>query len=237
LAEALKNLGQVISDKATRDGTYVSPLLAAFTARVVTLESASFDLEAGLSFEAEQDLIEKTLERCTRQDDPLFETIRMQVTFESFYATELQRLRQQQLKQEEDNSTRLERIVTLGTNLQSNAQVASLYRALFKLMLANSSVEEPNRDRNVEREIAAALESVFPQAGLNAFNMMSHEEKQAQVRDLVNIVLGIRLFNKEIKTGGAGLADVPLLVSQEVDSLYEGLEQVSYLHTRTHTHL
>jgi hypothetical protein len=50
--------------------------------------------------------------------------------------------------------------------------VASLYRAIFKLMLANSCVEETKIDRTVEREIAAALESVFPQAGLNAFNMM-----------------------------------------------------------------
>ena len=47
--------------------------------------------------ESEKDLIDMTLERCLRKDDPLFETIRMQVTFESFYATELQRLRQEQL--------------------------------------------------------------------------------------------------------------------------------------------
>lgn len=227
MAEALKNLGQIITERATRDGGYVSPLLAAFTARVVSLENPRFDLEAGLTVESEKDLIDMTLERCLRKDDPLFETIRMQVTFESFYATELQRLRQEQLKQEDDNNARLDRIIQIGTNLQSNAQVASLYRALFKLMLANSCVNDDKRDRNVEREIAAALESVFPQAGLNAFNMMTQDEKQAQIRDLVNIVLGIRLFNKEIKKGGAGLVDVPLLVSQEVDSLYEGLEAES----------
>jgi len=41
---------------------------------------------------------------------------------------------------------------------------------------------------------------------------------------LVNIVLGIRLFNREIKKGGAGLVDVPGLVSSDVDKLYEELE-------------
>lgn len=224
VAEALKSIGQMVAERASKDGGYIPPLLAGFTARLITLENPNFDLEAGLSTGDEKELIEMTLERCTRKDDPIFETIRMQVTFESFYATELQRLRQQQIKQEEDNNQRLGRIVAIGTDLQSNAQVASLYRAIFKLMLANSCVEESARDRNVEREIAAALESVFPQAGLNAFNMMSHDEKQAQIRDLVNIVLGIRLFNKEVKKGGAGLVDVPALVSQEVDQLYEELE-------------
>jgi hypothetical protein len=56
-------------------------------------------------------------------------------------------------------------------------------------------------------EIAAALESVFPQAGLNAFNMMDGITKRTQITQLINIVLGIRLFNREIKKGGAGLED------------------------------
>lgn len=76
----------------------------------------------------------------------------------------------------------------------------------------------------MEREVAAALESVFPQAGLNAFNMMNVEEKRKQVSDLVHIVLGIRLFNREISKGGAGLIDIPGLVSQEIDVLWGELE-------------
>jgi hypothetical protein len=54
--------------------------------------------------------------------------------------------------------------------------------------------------------------------------MMSSDEKTNQIRDLVNIVLGIRLFNREIKKGGAGLVDIPALVSADVDKLYEELE-------------
>jgi hypothetical protein len=40
------------------------------------------------------------------------------------------------------------------------------------LLLSNSTVEKAKIDRSVEREVAAALESVFPQAGLNAFNLL-----------------------------------------------------------------
>lgn len=54
-----------------------------------------------MSVEEEKQLIDMTLERATRTDDPVFETIKMQVTFESFYATELQRLRSEQLKKDQ----------------------------------------------------------------------------------------------------------------------------------------
>lgn len=224
VSEALKSIGRRVSEAARANGGYVPPLLAAFTARCTTLEKPSFDMVGGLNAEQEKDLINLTMEQCVRKDDPIFETIKMQVTFESFYATELHRLRQEQVKKDQSNKAQLEKIVSIGTNLQSNAQVASLYRAMFKLMLSNSCVDEGRRDRNVEREIAAALESVFPQAGLNAFNMMSPDEKGNQIRDLVNIVLGIRLFNREIKKGGAGIVDIPSLVSADVDKLYEDLE-------------
>lgn len=41
--------------------------------------------------------------------------------------------------------------------------------------------EAGNNDREVEREVAAALESVFPRIGLKAFVMLSPEQKRAQV--------------------------------------------------------
>ena len=43
--------------------------------------------------------------------------------------------------------------------------VANLYRAIFRLLINNSGVEKEAMDRTVEREIVAALESVFPQSG------------------------------------------------------------------------
>ena len=48
---------------------------------------------------------------------------------------------------------------------------------------------------------------MFPQAGLNAFNLMSADDKRKNITSLVSVVLGIRLFNREIKKGGAGFID------------------------------
>lgn len=57
----------------------------------------------------------------------------------------------------------------------------------------------------IEREVAASLESVLPRSGLRPFISLTAPEKVSQLLELSNIVLGIRLFNKEIDKGGVGL--------------------------------
>ena len=263
--------GASSTQSQSQQPTPVTPLLAAFVARALTLEAEEAAAARGeqseyiivshqvgggaglgggagqqqqsqsinLSLELQDRLIRSTLHRLRQLDDPLLETIKMQVAFESLYATEIQRKRAENFRLDAANAAQLGRILEIGTNISSNAQVASLYRAIFKLMLANGCVQQqpaaggsagaaaPVPDRNVDREIAAALESVFPQAGLNAFNMLSPGDKKSQVLNLINIVLGIRLFNRDIKKGGAGLEDVPALAAQEVEALYDQFEKES----------
>ena len=141
VAEALKLFGKVISDEARKAGGFVSPLLAAFTARMVSLEQPQFDFVAGLDPDQESVMLELVLERISRKDDPLMEAIKMQVTFESLYATELQSLRQEQMVKDSENASKLDRIAKVGSNIQSNSQVANLYREIFRLMLSNGNYQ------------------------------------------------------------------------------------------------
>ena len=72
--------------------------------------------------------------------------------------------------------------------------------------------------------MAAALESVFPRIGLKSFIQLTREQKYAQLEEMANIVLGIRLFNREIGKGGAGLPTVEEDVYQAVLELKENIE-------------
>ena len=102
--------------------------------------------------------------------------------------------------------------------------LTTLYRKMFRFLLEfapNSKTDKVpvsiiNDDcrfffnceysfKVVEREIAAALESVFPRVGLKTFIQLSYEEKATQLMELSRIILGIRLFNREEGRGGAGL--------------------------------
>ena len=50
---------------------------------------------------------------------------------------------------------------------------------------------------------------VFPRVGLKAFTALPPDDKTAQLHELSNIVSGIRLFNRHIGKGGAGISDLP----------------------------
>ncbi|CAB1098439.1 unnamed protein product [Ectocarpus sp. CCAP 1310/34] len=72
---------------------------------------------------------------------------------------------------------------------------------IFSYLLRHAS-DDSRVGREVEREVAAALESVFPRISLKAFINLGSEEKYAQLDELANIVLGIRVFNQHIGKGG-----------------------------------
>lgn len=69
----------------------------------------------------------------------------------------------------------------------------------------------------MEKEVAAALESVIPRAALSPFIMLNNTEKVTQLTELSNLVLGIRLFNKEIGKGGSSIQDMTALI-QKIDN-------------------
>jgi hypothetical protein len=98
--------------------------------------------------------------------------------------------------------------------------LTNLYRKIFRFLLDFTPTEKTTNinDRTSEREIAAALESVFPRLGLKMFVQLSIDEKCSQLMELARIVLGIRLFNRAQGRGGAGIDNIdeicPILASE-----------------------
>lgn len=89
-----------------------------------------------------------------------------------------------------------------------------MYRKIFKFLLDFAPTDKSGVDRAIEREVAAALESVFPRLGLKAFVQLNFDEKTAQLMELGRIVYGIRLFNKAQNRGGAGISNIDELCPQ-----------------------
>ena len=75
----------------------------------------------------------------------------------------------------------------------------------------------------IEREVAAALESVLPRAGLRPFVALTTPEKVAQLCELSNIVIGIRLFNRDIGKGGVGLESFNEIINHPARNLINDL--------------
>jgi hypothetical protein len=113
-----------------------------------------------------------------------------------------------------------------------------LYKKIFSYLLyknkqhiiGNYSAIQlpPATSSTIEREVAAALESVLPRAGLRPFVSLSTPEKVAQLCELSNIVIGIRLFNRDIGKGGVGLESFNDIINHPARTLIKDLNyQVS----------
>jgi len=197
----------------------VSETLAAFMARAVVLEHADqFPLDKELNESDVQDLIKLTTERLLEQDSPSLETVKMQVGFDTARVQEQEKLEKIRVEREGREGQLLREITDAKLKGGNDVEaLTSLYRRIFNFLVMHAGLE-PGADRPAEREIAAALESVFPRIGLKAFTALPAEDKTAQLHELANIVLGIRLFNRHIGKGGAGIQDLPRVAAELAES-------------------
>ena len=117
----------------------------------------------------------------------------------------------------------IDEIVSLDVKSTKDFEsLTQLYKRIFNFLLfKNKELIPPLQDEftssitsfNLEKEVAAALESVIPRAALGPFVSLTPAEKVTQLIELSNLVIGIRLFNKEIGKGGGSLASLSDLVT------------------------
>lgn len=210
----MEGIQRVVSDmvRACREKKIeVSETLAAFMARAVILDRPErFTPDKPLNEEDIKALIEICVERLGQTDSPDLQTVRLQVAYDTQYFTECSNVEKANLARQKQSEDILSDIVKLRTRGDSDFEgLTELYRRIFMFLaeFGASSSGQGFEDRTVEREIVAAFESVFPRVGLRTFVSLQEEDKALQVKELAHIVFGIRLFNRAIGKGGAGIED------------------------------
>lgn len=88
----------------------------------------------------------------------------------------------------------------------NDRETQQLYEKIIVIMTLVSGLGNP-MDTSVLRETSVALQSVYGQTELNHFVTLSRIEKKSKLVQLVKIVAGIKLFNKDCQRGGAGIDD------------------------------
>ncbi|KAG3114444.1 hypothetical protein PI124_g6380 [Phytophthora idaei] len=240
----MENAQRVVADIVARcryRGVEVSETLAAFTARLVVHRSQRhLVLEQPMSPEDELYLTEQCEKALLRNDDPAMETVKMQLEFDFTYANLEEELRSRKERKGQAVAKLQRTISSLVPEKATDFETLStLYKHIFTLLMLdadglgnisneddddnngktnNSSKQQPER-RSMEKEVAAALESVFPRIGLKSFATMSPDDKRFQLDELMRIVEGIRLFNKELGKGGAGIAASARDIQENVAAL------------------
>lgn len=214
--EDIKDVVHSIVRGCEQTGIHVPEVLAAFVARtVVEANAQSFALDRKITPELLDQVILQSIEKLLEKDNPALETMKMQVDYDSSFLSEDSnarkaiRLRYKLLVGHKTSVVEVEM-----EDVNDFESLTTCYRKIFKFLLdfaPNVSTASKSgsitHDRAVEREVAAALESVFPRIGLKAFVQLNGEEKNVQLAELARIVLGIRLYNRDQGRGGAGIED------------------------------
>jgi hypothetical protein len=196
-----------IADRCSRRRIPINDMLAAFVAKTVILESPErFQLDRALKPEDIEELVGLAVDRLSKEDDPPLETLRMQVAFDAAYVQ-----RQEELEKERAATKRSYSVIEqaiCALKLQSTKDVGGMGQ-MNRLIVAALLTKTGQSTQNevYQKEVAAALESVLPRANLHAFTSLAYSDKRDRLADLHLYVLGIRLFNKALGKGGAGLPD------------------------------
>ena len=170
------------------------------------------------------------------KDTASLNTIKLQIGYHSSYLQQ-EFQRQQTISNLTFEANKyIEDIVKFETKSANDYEgIKTLYKKIFKYLLFKNTQHilgkysniglTPAINNTIEREVAAALESVLPHAGLRPFLSLSPSDKETQLCELSNIIIGIRLFNKEIKKGGVGLESFEDLINHSGRSLLGTLNQ------------
>ncbi|KAF7384913.1 hypothetical protein HZH66_011999 [Vespula vulgaris] len=88
---------------------------------------------------------------------------------------------------------------------------------------------------NTLREVTATLQSVFQPSELLNYVKLPIREKEEQLMELMCIVAGIRLFNRDCERGGKEIDDLPSILQDAVKKTYDDiLELLERLMTKVY---
>eukprot|EP01047_Picozoa_sp_COSAG01_P001685 COSAG01_NODE_39_length_33243_cov_28.298558_31_plen_434_part_00 len=198
----------------------VTETLAAFVARARVLEAPEiYHLDKKLTDADVGELIQECIQRLCQRDSPPLKTVQLQVAFEEEYQRQQHASERATTAKNARLSEIFREIEAVRVKSESDFDALSvLYRKIFNFTMVCTGSDQL-KDRAIERETAAALESVFPRVALPSFIALSTADKRVQLHELSNIVFGIRLFNKHIGKGGAGIVDVNAQLDEDMTTV------------------
>lgn len=214
----MESIVKSIVDGCAAQGVEVAEAMAAFMARVIVEnDPVRFAPDREISDDSLEQLTLTAIERLTEADAPAMETLKMQVAFDSTYQSCEDRLEMEKKRRVDEKQRLIREILNVRPKSATDYEaLTGLYRRIYSFLVKVSTGDE--------REIAAALESVFPRVGLKSFVQLSSDAKRGQLEELALIVLGIRLFNREVGKGGVGLDRVEEKAMRCVCDLQEILD-------------
>lgn len=163
-------------------------------------------------------IIKEVLELIHREKDGVLETLKLQILYVLSQIEEEEKVKLIKAFFEKEIGVILNEIKSYEPNSRKEYDTISIYKKIFNFLLVrtrqatldslnsfNSDEDKFQNNMNIEKEIYSAFDNVLPKSALPPFIALSPEHKISNLNELSNIVMGIRLLNKELGKGGIGL--------------------------------
>ncbi|KAK0086606.1 hypothetical protein PV325_002915 [Microctonus aethiopoides] len=217
-----KNLIQTIVEECNEKNVAVSKDLVSF---VVNLLQSNPDWYIDINNEEE---INKTIDTITEklldQSTPNLITLKLQLHFAKHYSNRnetIKKYRQRLLKK----SCPLIIEICETTRVNTDREMEKLYQKILVVITLMSGLGNPMIP-SILKEAAMALQSVYLPSEVTHLVTLSRKEKEKQLIELMSIVAGIRLFNKDCKRGGDGIEHLPTILQEAIDKSRELILQL-----------
>jgi len=231
-----RQLGQVVSET----------LASLVAATVINQSMGSFYVERPIDENDARLVVEEAAKRILSKEEPGIKCLELQAAYESSFAD----IEGEDQTLKLDSKAAEERIIGWISAFtakfdQDFDTLTGLYKKIYQFLLLRCTSamgsSTPVKDPVIEREVAAALESVFPRVGLRSFVALTGPEKAAQLQELAGIVLGIRLFNQHQSKGGLGLPRIDevvgkLKMKEVMDNIQKEVDELNEI-TKAYTDL
>jgi len=170
-----------------------------------------------LSREKAEAVIKKIMLLISTKGDGTIETLNLQVTYELAHIEEEDKVEQLKIFFDDEINSLIREITSYQTSNKKDNDSIIIHKKILNFLLIKtrqitldslnsfSTNTEKSLGTPSEKEIYAALDNVLPKTGLPPFISLSSQDKISQLNELCNIIMGIRLINRELGKGGLGL--------------------------------
>lgn len=207
----LPTIVQEVVSQCKKQGFVTSAALATFFIRcqlLTTKKDPSNNVE--VTPEHIERIVSSAVSSLTLTDSPLIETFKLQASVTSTQHDQLNKFRSEKV-QHKAKSHRL------AEDIWPKRDANEVFGDITLYILHESRLLDATNEA-AQRETMAALETVFPKVHMDSFIAQREAEKNRQLEEIWRIVWGIRIFNKEIGKGGAGIPDLLADTTESVAS-------------------
>ncbi|XP_077266992.1 cilia- and flagella-associated protein 206 [Temnothorax americanus] len=218
-----KELAKRIVNGCKVKGTSVTKDLASFLLSLYQLNPAYRIKE---NDEKNAKVIQAITERLGDQSRPSLATLKNQLYFAKHYHDRDETVKRHRLRLHQKTAPLVAEICETN-KLESGKDTEKLYQKILAVITLLSGLGSPTVS-SVLREVSVALQSVFQASELARYVTLPKREKEEQLMELMCLVAGIRLFNRDCQRGGEEIDDLPSILQEALtktrNSILELLE-------------